>query len=176
MAVALQVDATAKALVDDLATLMTKSIHTFDARGIANAAWAFGKLKYAPNQRFPAMVAAAATPKIEQFSAQNLSNMLWSFVYLHYHNDDLLSAAAQQVYTVVGWHHLQTFSLYAGILHELSVVAWQPPAYAWQWSGLLHIGGSRCGQHSWVAHPPLWLYGGRVFSVSMMLFISPSGT
>eukprot|EP00879_Flechtneria_rotunda_P023961 GHRR01025381.1.p2 GENE.GHRR01025381.1~~GHRR01025381.1.p2 ORF type:complete len:153 (+),score=54.62 GHRR01025381.1:1093-1551(+) len=93
----LQGDATAKALVDDLASLMATHINTFDARGLANASWALGKLKYASNPKLPALIAAAAMDKMEAFSAQNLSNLLWSFVYLHHRNDQLLTAVAQQV-------------------------------------------------------------------------------
>eukprot|EP00878_Enallax_costatus_P027886 GHUV01030071.1.p1 GENE.GHUV01030071.1~~GHUV01030071.1.p1 ORF type:complete len:312 (-),score=101.70 GHUV01030071.1:509-1444(-) len=92
-----QNDVTAKALVDDLASLMATQINTFDARGLANSAWAFGKLKYSPNQKLPALIAAAAIDKMEAFSAQNLSNLLWSFVYLHYRNEQLLTAVAKQV-------------------------------------------------------------------------------
>ena len=76
---------------------MATQINTFDARGLANSAWAFGKLKYSPNQKLPALIAAAAIDKMEAFSAQNLSNLLWSFVYLHYHNEQLLNAVAKQV-------------------------------------------------------------------------------
>jgi hypothetical protein len=94
----LQADPTAKALVDDLANLMATHINTFDARGLANSAWAFGKLKYAPNQKLPALIAAAAIDKLGDFSAQNLSNLLWSFVYLHYRNEDLLKAVSAQVW------------------------------------------------------------------------------
>ena len=93
----LQLDNTAKVLVDELSELMCKLMDTFDARGLANATWAFGKLKYVPSQKLPAQIAAASVGKIRQFSAQNLSNMLWSFVYLHYRNEELLQAAAEQV-------------------------------------------------------------------------------
>eukprot|EP00879_Flechtneria_rotunda_P006796 GHRR01007140.1.p1 GENE.GHRR01007140.1~~GHRR01007140.1.p1 ORF type:complete len:1066 (+),score=457.18 GHRR01007140.1:335-3532(+) len=96
-----QGDATAKALVDDLASLMATHINTFDARGLANASWALGKLKYASNPKLPALIAAAAMDKMEAFSAQNLSNLLWSFVYLHHRNDQLLTAVAQQVVSKV---------------------------------------------------------------------------
>jgi hypothetical protein len=53
--------------------------------------------RYVPSHKLPALIAEAAIGKMEQFSAQNLSNMLWSFVYLHYRNEDLLRAAAEQV-------------------------------------------------------------------------------
>lgn len=92
-----QADPTAKALVDDLANLMATHIDSFDARGLANSAWAFGKLKYAPNQKLPALIASAAIDKLPGFSAQNLSNLLWSFVYLHYRNEELLEAVSKQV-------------------------------------------------------------------------------
>jgi hypothetical protein len=92
-----QADPTAKALIDDLANLMATHIDSFDARGLANSAWAFGKLKYAPNQKLPALIASAAIDKLPGFSAQNLSNLLWSFVYLHYRNEELLEAVSKQV-------------------------------------------------------------------------------
>eukprot|EP00775_Hariotina_reticulata_P012456 gene12456-12592_t len=91
-----QNDVTAKALVDDLAQLMAANINSFDARGLANSAWAFGKLKYAPSHQLPALIAAAAVDKIEAFSAQNMSNLLWSFVYLHYKDERLLNVVAEQ--------------------------------------------------------------------------------
>jgi UDP-N-acetylmuramoylalanine-D-glutamate ligase len=93
----LQNDTTAKALVDDLAQLMAANISSFDARGLANSAWAFGKLKYAPSHQLPALIAAAAVDKIKAFSAQNMSNLLWSFVYLHHKDERLLKAVARQV-------------------------------------------------------------------------------
>jgi hypothetical protein len=40
-----QLDSTAKALIDELSELMCRHMHTFDARGLANATWAFGKMK-----------------------------------------------------------------------------------------------------------------------------------
>lgn len=83
--------------MDDLASLMATHIDTFDARGLANSAWAFGKLKYAPNQKLPALIASAAIDKLDGFSAQNISNLLWSFVYLHYRNQELLEAVSKQV-------------------------------------------------------------------------------
>jgi hypothetical protein len=92
-----QADSTAKALVDDLANLMATHIDTFDARGLANSAWAFGKLKYAPSQKLPALIASAAIGKLNGFSAQNLSNLLWSFVYLHHLDEDLMTAVSKQV-------------------------------------------------------------------------------
>jgi hypothetical protein len=90
---------------------MASHIDTFDARGLANSAWAFGKLKYAPNQKLPALIASAAISKLDSFSAQNLSNLLWSFVYLHYRNEELLEAVSKQVRQSVcvwrGAHHQQ---------------------------------------------------------------------
>jgi hypothetical protein len=97
-----QSDSAAKALVDDLATLMASNINTFDARGLANSAWAFGKLKYAPNQKLPQLIAAAAITKMDAFSAQNLSNLLWSFVYLHHRDEALMAAVAKQVRSMNG--------------------------------------------------------------------------
>jgi hypothetical protein len=95
--VCVQADPIAKALVDDLANLMATHIDTFDARGLANSAWAFGKLKYAPSQKLPALIASAAIGKLNGFSAQNLSNLLWSFVYLHHLDEDLMTAVSKQV-------------------------------------------------------------------------------
>lgn len=80
---------------------MASHIDTFDARGLANSAWAFGKLKYAPNQKLPALIASAAISKLDSFSAQNLSNLLWSFVYLHYRNEELLEAVSKQVHCLL---------------------------------------------------------------------------
>jgi hypothetical protein len=76
---------------------MAAHIDTFDARGLANSAWALGKLKYTVNQKLPALIAAAALSKLGSFSAQNLSNLLWAFVYLHHCDEDLMAAAAKCV-------------------------------------------------------------------------------
>lgn len=92
-----QLDPATKCVVDYLATLMAENISHFDARGLANAAWAFGKLKYVPSHSLPGLIAEAAVQKIESFSPQNLSNLLWSFVYMHYRNDLLLKKASEQV-------------------------------------------------------------------------------
>lgn len=90
-------DFSARALVDELARLMAGIIQTFDARGLANAAWAFGKLKYTPSHALPSLIANEAKKRITEFSPQNLSNMLWSFVYMHHRDEELLAAIAKQV-------------------------------------------------------------------------------
>lgn len=119
-----QNDSTAKALVDDLAALMASNINTFDARGLANSAWAFGKLKYAPNQKLPQLIAAAAITKMDAFSAQNLSNLLWSFVYLHHRDEALMAAVAKKVGSLVPigvWPEYTTSLLHVlcAVLHVL---------------------------------------------------------
>lgn len=65
-----QVDAAARAVLDELALLMQSKLHTFDARGLANAAWAFAKVKYVPNQELPALIAEAAVPKLQEMCPQ----------------------------------------------------------------------------------------------------------
>jgi hypothetical protein len=58
-------------------------IHFFDARGLANSAWAFAKLKYVPaasspsaSPPLPSVIAAAALRRLHEFSPQNLSNLV----------------------------------------------------------------------------------------------------
>jgi hypothetical protein len=119
-----QNDSAAKALVDDLAALMASNINTFDARGLANSAWAFGKLKYAPNQKLPQLIAAAAITKMDAFSAQNLSNLLWSFVYLHHRDEALMAAVAKKVGSLVPtgvWpeHTASLLHVLCAVLHVL---------------------------------------------------------
>lgn len=65
--------------------------------GLANAAWAFGKLRYVPDAVLPALIAKASIDKIADFRAQNLSNLLLSCAYLNYRNEELWASVAKQV-------------------------------------------------------------------------------
>ncbi|GFR45114.1 hypothetical protein Agub_g6492, partial [Astrephomene gubernaculifera] len=98
----LHVDAAGRALLEGLAQLMLAQIDSFDARGLANSAWAFGKLKYVPSGGLPAVIAQAALKRMHEFSPQNLSNLIWSFVYMHHADEELLAAASQFVRARVG--------------------------------------------------------------------------
>lgn len=143
-----QADPTAKALVDDLAGLMSTHINTFDARGLANSAWAFGKLKYAPNQKLPALIASAAISKLDSFSAQNLSNLLWSFVYLHYRNEELLEAVSKQVCCLLcGPQHR--------LCHAATRLRRAPAQEPQTWSSLLCtvFAGRRSSRCCWTSEP-----------------------
>lgn len=91
------IDFNTKNLLDKLGGLMSSQIASFDARGLANAAWAFGKLRYSPDKGLPEQISAAALRKLDQFSPQNLSNMLWSFVYLQHKDSKLLVEASAKV-------------------------------------------------------------------------------
>ncbi|GIL82487.1 hypothetical protein Vretifemale_11309 [Volvox reticuliferus] len=95
-------DAAGRSLLDHLAQLMMTQINSFDARGLANSAWAFGKLKYVPSGGLPAVIAQAALRRMSDFSPQNLSNLVWSFVYMHHADEALLSAASRFVCARVG--------------------------------------------------------------------------
>lgn len=45
--------------------------------GLANAAWALGRLRYAgPGRELPARIANAARAKLPEFAAQNIANTL----------------------------------------------------------------------------------------------------
>lgn len=50
--------------------------------GLANSAWALGRLRYAgPSRELPALIASAARAKLPEFNAQNIANTLcaaWS--------------------------------------------------------------------------------------------------
>ncbi|GIL60034.1 hypothetical protein Vafri_14651 [Volvox africanus] len=98
----LHLDAAGRSLLDHLAQLMMTQIDSFDARGLANSAWAFGKLKYVPSGGLPAVIAQAALRRMSEFSPQNLSNLVWSFVYMHHADEALLSAASRFVCARVG--------------------------------------------------------------------------
>ena len=87
----------ARELADRLCALVAAHVHEFDARGIANTAWAFAKLRYMPDERLPAMLCAEASMKIHDFVAQNLSNLAWALVYLHDRDDGLLTMMSQRV-------------------------------------------------------------------------------
>jgi hypothetical protein len=90
-----QMDPTCRVLVDDLAKLMEAQINAFDARGLANAAWALGRLRYAgPSRELPGLIAGAARAKLPEFCAQNIANTLWALVYMHHRSEPLLRAAA----------------------------------------------------------------------------------
>ncbi len=60
----------ARALVDHLYALSLQHLHTFDARGLANTAWAFAKMRYVPDASLPAALSAEATSRIHEFAAQ----------------------------------------------------------------------------------------------------------
>ncbi len=53
-----------------LAHLMCGKMHMFDARGLANSAWAFGKMRLVPCPALPSMIAGEAVKKMAAFSAQ----------------------------------------------------------------------------------------------------------
>ncbi|KAG2488358.1 hypothetical protein HYH03_013048 [Edaphochlamys debaryana] len=93
----LHVDAAGRALLDLLAQLMVGRIDSFDARGLANSAWAFGKVKYVPAGGLPSVIAQAALRRMHELSPQNLSNLVWAFVYMHHADEQLLAAAARYV-------------------------------------------------------------------------------
>lgn len=76
----LRLDNNGRALMDCLGELMSRHIDKFDARGLANAAWAIGKTKYTPTPALPALIASAALRQLETFNPQNLSNLMWSQV------------------------------------------------------------------------------------------------
>ncbi|KXZ47984.1 hypothetical protein GPECTOR_31g346 [Gonium pectorale] len=98
----LHVDAAGRAVLDHLSQLMVTHIGSFDARGLANSAWAFGKLKYVPTGSLPSVIAQAALRRMGEFSPQNLSNLVWSFVYMHHADEALLAAASRFVCARVG--------------------------------------------------------------------------
>jgi len=63
----------AKALADHLMRLSMQHMHTFDARGLANCAWAFAKLKYVPDAGLPTMLATEVATRLragDDFAAQ----------------------------------------------------------------------------------------------------------
>ncbi|GLI70705.1 hypothetical protein VaNZ11_015649 [Volvox africanus] len=98
----LHLDAAGRSLLDHLTHLMVTQMDSFDARGLANSAWAFGKLKYVPSGGLPAVIAQAALRRMSEFSPQNLSNLVWSFVYMHHADEALLSAASRFLCARVG--------------------------------------------------------------------------
>ncbi|EFJ51245.1 hypothetical protein VOLCADRAFT_87862 [Volvox carteri f. nagariensis] len=98
----IHLDAAGRSLLDHLAQLMVTQVDSFDARGLANSAWAFGKLKYVPSGGLPSVIAQAALRRMPEFSPQNLSNLVWSFVYMHHADEVLLSAASRFVCARVG--------------------------------------------------------------------------
>lgn len=74
-----------------------ENMRSFDARGLANTAWAFGKLRYVPDPALPALLSSHAAAKINDFVAQNLSNLAWAMVYMHHKDDALLALMSQRV-------------------------------------------------------------------------------
>lgn len=67
------------------------------ARGLANTAWAFGKLRYVPDAALPALLSTHAVARIHEFAAQNLSNLAWAMVYMHHKDEQLLGLMSQKV-------------------------------------------------------------------------------
>eukprot|EP00967_Tisochrysis_lutea_P154706 scaffold307836_cov19-Tisochrysis_lutea.AAC.1 len=60
----------AKALAAHLYALSLQHLHTFDARGLANTAWAFAKMRYVPDSVLPAALSIEASTRIDEFAAQ----------------------------------------------------------------------------------------------------------
>ena len=52
------------------ASSMFRNVHQFDARGLANSAWAFAKMRFVPSASLPSIIAEEAGRKMEGFSAQ----------------------------------------------------------------------------------------------------------
>ncbi|KAG2432187.1 hypothetical protein HXX76_009107 [Chlamydomonas incerta] len=131
----LHVDAAGRLLLDHLAALMVSQINSFDARGLANSAWAFGKLKYVPaaGTSLPNVIAAAALRRMGEFSPQNLSNLVWSFVYMHHVDEALLAAAARYVVARVGEFKPQ----------ELANIVWAFASLGHRDEQMLHVVASQ---------------------------------
>eukprot|EP00198_Chlamydomonas_reinhardtii_P009467 XP_001698804.1 predicted protein of CLR family [Chlamydomonas reinhardtii] len=131
----LHVDAAGRLLLDHLAALMINQINSFDARGLANSAWAFGKLKYVPaaGTSLPTVIAAAALRRMGEFSPQNLSNLVWSFVYMHHVDEALLAAAARYVVARVGEFKPQ----------ELANIVWAFASLGYRDEHMLHVVASQ---------------------------------
>ncbi|KAF5837976.1 hypothetical protein DUNSADRAFT_3637 [Dunaliella salina] len=87
----------AKALAAHLYALSLQHLHTFDARGLANTAWAFAKMRYVPDSVLPAALSVEACTRINEFAAQNLSNLAWAMVYMHFRDPHLLGLMANRV-------------------------------------------------------------------------------
>jgi len=87
----------AKALAAHLYALSLQHLHTFDARGLANTAWAFAKMRYVPDSVLPAALSIEASTRIDEFAAQNLSNLAWAMVYMHWRDPHLLGLMANRV-------------------------------------------------------------------------------
>ncbi|GAX73481.1 hypothetical protein CEUSTIGMA_g933.t1 [Chlamydomonas eustigma] len=90
-------DKVGRELAASLANLMVNQVHLFDARGLANSAWAFAKIRHVPLPGLPTMIAEEAAKKMRDFGAQNISNLAWSFVYMHHRDVYVLDMMAQQI-------------------------------------------------------------------------------
>ncbi|KAJ9530774.1 hypothetical protein QJQ45_014929, partial [Haematococcus lacustris] len=85
-----------------LGALVAQHLPDFDARAVANSAWAFAKLRYVPDPALPRLLCGEALVKLDGFGAQNLANMAWAMVYLHHRDERLLSVLAHKLGLVAG--------------------------------------------------------------------------
>ncbi len=69
---------------------------TFEAQGLANAAWAFAKLGYRDNALYEVLADAAAF-RVEELNAQGLCNVAWALATAGYYQPELATNLAQQV-------------------------------------------------------------------------------
>jgi len=88
-------------LADRLCAMAMENMRAFDARGLANTAWAFGKLRYVPDAALPALLCSHAAAKIGEFAAQNLSNLAWAMVYMHHRDESLLALMSHRIRALV---------------------------------------------------------------------------
>lgn len=115
-------DGDSRQLAASLAELMCEHITHFDARGLANSAWAFGKLRFMPTPTLPALIASQAIAKIDGFCAQNISNLAWAFVYMHHRDERVLSLLAQKV-RCASWAGAVNLAKEAGMLNTRDMPA-----------------------------------------------------
>jgi hypothetical protein len=86
-----------KELAERLCTaLVSRFLPELDARGVANTAWAFAKLRYVPDPALPALLSREALTRMPEFEPQHLSNLAWALVYMHHKDDALLSEIARR--------------------------------------------------------------------------------
>jgi hypothetical protein len=86
-----------KELAERLCTaLVLRFLPELDARGVANTAWAFAKLRYVPDPALPALLSREALMRMPEFEPQHLSNLAWALVYMHHKDDALLSEIAHR--------------------------------------------------------------------------------
>ncbi|KAJ1453812.1 hypothetical protein M885DRAFT_261888 [Pelagophyceae sp. CCMP2097] len=94
--------------LEHLTQYATDNIHDFDARGLANSAWAVAKLgDIQASWNLLAAVAEAAPPLMWRFTAKELSMMTWGFATAGFPAPELFEVIAKEARKTIVYYNPQ---------------------------------------------------------------------